>query len=145
MLKVATREDFDAIYEMCKKFVTTTVYKDYFTEEAMRPFAETFVNSPITERVGLVAYHEDKPIGMLGGLINNFVYGNAKMAVEVAWWVEPEFRKSGVGKELIEAFEFWAKKNGCKFITMSFLEDKPSKFYEDIGYAFAEKSYIKRL
>jgi GNAT superfamily N-acetyltransferase len=143
--KVATPEDFDAVYEMCQKFVKTTIYKDYFTEEAMRPLAETFILSPITEKVGLLAMDGDKPVGMLGGMINNFIFGNIKMAVEIAWWIEPEYRKSGYGKELIEAFEFWAKKNGCAFVTMSFLEDKPAKFYENVGYSFAEKSYIKRL
>ena len=146
MLKLAEMSDFDAVYKMCRKFVKTTIYKDYFNDDTMREFAQTFITSPISEKVGLLALNEEgKPVGLLGGMINNFIFGDIKMAVEIAWWVEPEFRKSGLGKELIDAFELWANKNGCAFITLSFLEDKPAKIYEDIGYSFAEKSYIKRL
>ena len=30
-----------------------------------------------------------------------------------AWYVEPPFRRTGVGRRLIEAAESWAKKRGC--------------------------------
>lgn len=143
-LRVATAEDFDIIYDMCLKFINQTVYKEYLNEEVFKPFVESFVSGS-DEHIGFVAMDGDKPAGMIGGMINYFIFGGIKMCTEIAWWVEPEYRQSGVGKELIEALEYWAKKTDCKFVTMSALDkDYLPKFYEKLGYSFAEISYMKR-
>lgn len=145
MLKIATPEDFDTVYTMCKKFIEQTVYNEYMNEDVFKTIVQSFLTDTSNERVGILAFEDDKPIGMIGGAIAYFIFGGVKYATEVAWWVEPEYRKSGIGKELIEAFEYWANQVGCKFVSMSALDKELPKFYEKLDYSFAEVSYIKGL
>lgn len=144
-LRVATVDDFDAVFEMCSKFIQQTRYSEYLVEEVFRPLVESFVTDTTNDKIGILALDEGKPVGLIGGAVNYFLFGGIKYAAEIAWWVEPEYRKSGVGKELIEAFEYWASKIDCKFVSMSALDKELPKFYEKLGYGFAEVSYIKGL
>jgi GNAT superfamily N-acetyltransferase len=144
-LRVAKPEDFDIVYDMALKFINQTVYKEYLNEEVFKPLVKTFVEgSP--DSIGIVAMDGDKPVGMIGGMVNYFIFGGVKLCSEVAWWVEPEYRKTGVGKDLIDALEYWAKNIDCRFVTLSALDkDYLPKFYEKIGYDFAEISYMKKV
>lgn len=144
-LKIATPEDFDAVYDMCKKFISQTAYSAYLNEDVFKPLIQSFLTDTKNEKVGIIAMEDDKPVGLIGGAVAYFIFGGIKYATEVAWWVEPEYRKSGVGKELIEAFEYWAKQIDCKFVSMSALDKELPKFYEKLDYSFAEVSYIKGL
>lgn len=145
-IRVATAKDADVIYDMCLKFVNQTVYKEYLNEEVFKPFVQSFVDGSNPERIGFIAKDGDTPIGMIGGMVNYFIFGGIKMCSEIAWWVEPEYRKTGIGKELIEALEYWANKIDCKFVTMSALDqDYLPKFYGKLGYDFAEISMMKRI
>lgn len=83
--------------------------------------------------------------GMLLGKASPFSFGYHKIAMEVGWWVDPEYRKSGVGKSLIDAFEYWANKMGCSLVVMGSLDDSLGSYYEKNGYKSAERLYMKEL
>jgi GNAT superfamily N-acetyltransferase len=145
-LRIATVEDFDIVYDMCLKFVNQTIYKKFMNEEVFKPLVESFIQDPKGERIGIIALDDGKPVGMIGGAITLFIFGGIRMCQEIAWWVEPEYRQSGVGKELVKALEYWANKMDCKFVTMSALDKEHlPKFYEKLGYSFAEISYMKAV
>jgi GNAT superfamily N-acetyltransferase len=81
--------------------------------------------------------------GMLVGMKRPFIYGVCDTAIELSWWVDEEYRNTGLGKELLKAFEDWAKENNCKFMTMVSLDDHAGHLYEKLGYTLAERTYMK--
>lgn len=83
--------------------------------------------------------------GMIGALIMPFAFGLGLQAMEVCWWVDLEYRNSNIGRELVEAYENWAKLNECDFITMFALDDQIEKFYMKNGYILRERTYMKEL
>lgn len=69
------------------------------------------------------------------------------LATELFWFVDPRFR--GIGKNLVVAFEEFAKERGCKGTIMTHLADSMaeslSKFYVKNGYSLMECNYFKEI
>lgn len=88
------------------------------------------------------------PIGMIVGVITELPFSSTLVSSELAWWVEPEHRGKS-SDSLRQAYEFWAKKQGCKIVTMSCLADETEKvldvFYRRKGYTKAETMYKKEI
>jgi GNAT superfamily N-acetyltransferase len=88
---------------------------------------------------------------MIGGIIVPYIYDNYSQAIELCWWVDEDVRHTGLGKELLQAFEDWAKEEGCKYITMISLaapnqeHDQVGKVYEKLGYSLMERTYMKEI
>lgn len=140
-IKIATIEDIDIIVSMAMKFISESNYKNYGNEIALRALVERVLNAP--DEDSIVLLYEDK--GMIAGITSQFLFGTFKSATELAWWIDPEHRKSRLGSELLEAFEYWAKKVGCKLITMISIDDNVGKYYEKKGYVLQERTYTKEL
>ena len=139
MIRIATREDEELIYNHAMKFVETTPYKDHISERNIRNMIELFTQSDDK----IILLYGD--VGMIVGMAAPFIFGGGYIATELAWWVDPEERKNGVGSELLSAFEYWANKIGCKMVSMSSLDDQVGKFYEKNGYVLQERAYVKVL
>lgn len=88
-------------------------------------------------------------VGTLVAAINQSspLFNMEKVALELLWYVNPNHR--GVGKQLVELYEQWAKDSGATFACMAHLSnthaDKLAKFYESRGYKQTEVSYMKRI
>ena len=140
-LRVADREDSELIVEMAMKFLNSTRYAVLMSEEQIKSVVDFFLISPNDKSI---IFLYDK-IGMLVGTTSPLLFSGPPIATEIAWWVNPEDRGTNVGKELLDAFENWAKYMGCKAVTMSCLDDRVGKFYEKNGYVLSERAYIKDL
>lgn len=142
MLKIATIEDIDLVLSLALKFVEASPYKDFHDRATIYDFIFQVLNSDKTKHI-ILLHGED---GMLAGMASPFPYGNFNMATELAWWVNEDKRNTGVGKELIDAFEYWAKEiAGCKGITMASLDDDVGKYYLSRDYNLTERAYVKWL
>ena len=139
-IRIATPEDIDLVTEMGLKFAAESNYRDYVDEQALRALVTKVITAPKEE--GIVLIHEH---GMIAGIVSQFLFGTFNSATELAWWVDPEHRKTSVGSELLEAFEFWATKVGCKLITMVSIDEQVGKYYEKKGYTLQERTYTKDL
>lgn len=68
-------------------------------------------------------------------------------ATEIAWWVEPKYRDTGAGGELIELLEASCKNKNVKYLNMVFLDQSMPKviesFYKKKGYTRVETTYTK--
>lgn len=60
-------------------------------------------------------------------------------------WVNPNFRKQGLGKKLMEAVHEYGKKQGCTIATVATMSFQVPNFYKAIGYKidFSRKNYSK--
>lgn len=142
MPRLALPDDFDEVLEMSYKFLNSVVYKNYYTTNAV----ESMIRDTLTH-----VYNRNTVIflepgaGIIAGLACPFLYGECLVASELAWWVEPTMRSTKVGKELMDAFEDWARNEGCKLITMISIDDTLGKYYEKRGYSLYEHAYMKEL
>jgi GNAT superfamily N-acetyltransferase len=86
-------------------------------------------------------------IGGLGCIKGPELSSGIMVAVETFWFVTPG--KRGNGLALVDAFEQWARDNGCVKAAMIHLVDSHpeslKRFYEMSGYVPVEVHYVKQL
>ena len=126
MLKLAEPEDKELFVKLCSQRV-----EEVFDE---------FMDSPREEKI--ILFNDD--VGVFVGMAFNSSKG--KIATDVLWWVKPEERGQNKGSELLDAFEFWARKVGCDVVVMSSLHAEVGKeYFEEKGYALKDVAYVKEL
>lgn len=140
MIRVATLADLSLIKDMAMKFLEVSDYKEYGDEETIEALIIDILSGDQTKGIIII-----NPEGaMLVGVAHKFPFGKGFLSTEIAWWVNPELRKTGVGQELMGAFEYWAKeKANCIGVVMGALDDSLGKFYEKNGYKLYERAYLK--
>ena len=88
--------------------------------------------------VCFVEEQNGKIIGALCGFIVAYVMNYELFAQDLGLWVLPKKRGTWAAKKLLDTFEYWAKKRGCKEIMLSITsninQDRTSQFYEKLGY-----------
>jgi GNAT superfamily N-acetyltransferase len=96
----------------------------------------------------LVSHHEGQPVGVLAAYAFTPVFTNQRIACEVFWYLEPQFRKGNRGTDMMRAYEYWAKLVGCVVAQYGWLVSSPEKMpilYERTGAGLAEQVYYKVL
>lgn len=126
MIRHATSLDVTEIVQFVKQFYPQTPYP------AMGEFDDETVTN-LTARLAktgimLLAFHEDKLIGILGTHIAPFIFNaNVLGCVEAIWYVTPEHQRSGIGIELVERVDKLRKLRGCGFFQMTRVAGSPDK------------------
>jgi len=131
------------IRRMCQSFSDESLnaYDLGVTEQRMNELIE------ICKDITYYLLVDNKPVGVIAGvLVNNMT--NGKPAVqEVIWYVEKGYRSHG--RLLLEALEEGAKDLGAESIVMGLMcnsmQDRLDKFYTRLGYKKFEVQYIKEL
>jgi GNAT superfamily N-acetyltransferase len=139
MIRSATVEDIPRLVEMGKHFIAETEYsgKIKYRPEKLREFAEQQIsNILVCVDGGLVT-------GMLAYLIYPHPYTGESTAVELFWWVEPEYRGQGI--RLLRAVEQIAKDAGAKQIQMGAPNEWVGGIYKRLGYEQVETVYQRQL
>jgi GNAT superfamily N-acetyltransferase len=99
--------------------------------------------------VEFVAEENGEILGAIAAIKGRDNHTGVWFAVETFWFVNPLIRSKGVGTALLEAFEQWAKEQGCQFTAMIHMVDSQpdilKSFYEKKGYKLTELHYIKPL
>jgi len=150
MLKIATWDDYFDIQDMCKNFAEHSPYTDIQLDiNKLNSVVENILNGDKAKAIILLYLKNDKPIGMLAGITAEMTLNYDKLAHELIWWIEPEHRGGRAAIELFKAFEFWAKKVGCKQVQMSLVETehapKVEKMYTKFGYKPTERAFLKEI
>ena len=82
---------------------------------------------------------------MIGCIVFPLFMAQETVAQELFWWSETP----GVGRDLLNVAEHWAKTSGAKVLLMLALEsneaDRVETIYRRRGYETAERSYMKVL
>jgi GNAT superfamily N-acetyltransferase len=98
----------------------------------------------------IVADNGEKLVGVVGGLKHPFLNNRSYIiGAELLWWIEPEYRNGGLGKQLLLTIEQAAFEAGCRLWSMMTLEavepEKAGAIYKKLGYELTEHSYLKEL
>lgn len=95
---------------------------------------------------------DDRPVGMLAGALRGFWFqsGDARdvLAAELAWWIDPDYRRGLAGVRLLRRFERWAEERGAVGIVLSDIIDADGNSTSgDIvaraGYQLIERAHFR--
>ncbi len=136
MVRKATIQDLDNVFELVKDFAVS-----------FKPQKELFIQSfenLLSDKKAFVfvADNDNKIVGYLLGFIHNTFFANGNVAWIEEIMVDNKFRRSGIGSELINAFEQKAKDNDCKLISLA--TRRAADFYSAIGYE-ESATYFRKL
>ena len=95
-----------------------------------------------------VADNNGDVVGMAAGMKSPMVMNSAvTVGAELCWRVDPEHRKSSAGIKLLRKLENQAKEGDVNVWSMMLLEssnpESAAKIYDKMGYAQAERAFIK--
>lgn len=93
--------------------------------------------------------YDDQFHGLLLLQMSNEFFSGEKWAGDLTFFVAPPARKGGLGDQLLEAGQQWAKENGAKEFTILHNAgiglDTSDKYYEGRGFKLSGKIYSKSL
>lgn len=136
--RVASPDDLFEVVHKTLTFAKGTRFWDLMDEDTVIQFVSRILNNPD----GVVFLADD---GILVGQKTPSPYGTFDIALENVWWVAPSKRNNGLGRELLEAFEAWAKEKNCQLISVSCMNEEVGQMYEKLGYKLQECTYLKEV
>lgn len=140
-MKIADMDDIETILDMSMKFIGMTGYDQISNVDDIKMLIQEVLEAPRNEKIIIL-----DDFGFIAGQATKFPFGPDLIATEIAWWIEPEARGENKGAKLMEAFEYWAKNvAGCRFISMTSLNNTVEKIYKKKGYKLYERAYMKTL
>jgi len=83
--------------------------------------------------VGFLAMDNDLPCGIIGVFLDE---NHPQQAQIVSMWVAPEYRRSGLGRALIDATRSWSQPRGVRTLSLMVTSCNHAaiEFYERIGF-----------
>lgn len=111
------------------------------------PFSAPHASKLFDEHLykGLILLCGEPADGLLMAMTFEHPFGAGKWAKETVWYVDPEAR-GRAGLKMLDAYEDWAKSQGCVKVCMASLKTNDvSRIYQRKGYIPAETHHIKTL
>ena len=146
VFEVSAVDDFIAghVLELGVRAHAEGSYKDVpFDGDKLVEVATRYASGDST--VFFLALDGDKPVGAFAGMLDEFYFSRALVAIDVIWYVMPEYRGTHVGLKLLEMFETWAKNKGAKEIRVGQSTNINPKVFNGIlekrGYDFVGANY----
>ena len=138
IIQAKTKEDC----EICDKFLSKLINFESSLDDSILSNVQIdgLCEKNIQHDGVYVAYaKKDKPIGYVFGYLQNpkGKIRSTNILILEALYVEKEYRKQGVGKHLLQAFENWTKEKYEDYvieITYINANKNAQKFYESMGY-----------
>jgi N-acetylglutamate synthase-like GNAT family acetyltransferase len=133
---------YDLIYDVLRDS------PHYALIEGFKPELRVFIDHMLTEgpdRKVFFTHDGDILTGVIFCLsMPHPLFG--KLATEPLWAVHKDYRKTGVGKELLDQYECWAKNNNCTHINIDhMLTTDMTEYYKKRGYTKVSESFIKEI
>jgi GNAT superfamily N-acetyltransferase len=127
-------QDIEVLMQLIKEH--TELLKQPFDYATKRALLEHLISSPNA----LVVAWEDQ--GYLVGMIVKHPFHDISMAFELGVYCKAK----GKGKELIKAYEDWARSKRITKVTLtSDLVNDVGNYYKRLGYTATETTYTKDL
>lgn len=144
VIRKGTIEDHPRLVEMAGHFIEGTGYRSLFKH---RPAVlGPYVMHVVQHGQVFVAERDGEILGFLAGFAMIEPIAGLKVFDELAWWVEPAYRKGSVGPRLLQAVEVWSRQKGIDLIKMiAPVDTEVGRFYARSGYRAVETLYLKPL
>ena len=147
LIRPATSDDVPRIVAMAERFYPESGFL------AIAPLDPSQVEGLviITMETGtmLVAEKGGEVIGMACLHVDHFVFNlSAKIATEIAFWIEPEHRGGALAVRMLSAIEVACRAAGAHWVRMAALPSSPPQaaaLYARMGYAPDGIYFMKAL
>ena len=124
------------------------LWPDHEADELRREMAA--IRADLDQQPVFVAEHPD---GRLCGLVEVSIHSMApgcrsgRIGYLEAWYVDPDCRKQGLGRRLVEAAEAWARSVGCLEMASDTTPAYPAspQAHAALGYREVERYFRKDL
>jgi GNAT superfamily N-acetyltransferase len=95
----------------------------------------------------LVAEIDGSVVGLASAYVRQLIHHDAGFVRIACLIVDEAWRDRGVGKNLVEAIEVWAREHGCDVaeVTSGHQRLEAHRFYKGLGYAEKRKRFMKSL
>ena len=145
MIRRATEADMTRLVEMGLQFIRESHYRKLMRENPAQ--IEAFIKNALANEKAriLVAEVSGRLVGMIGFWVFPHYFSADPMAVEIAWFVEPEHRGSRLSLRLLQSAEEEAAKIGAQHMQMISPSVKTNGLYKKLGYTEVETTFQRRL
>jgi GNAT superfamily N-acetyltransferase len=135
-IRSAQFADSDALFTLAGAFATSfSVERSSFESS----FA-ALLQSP--DALIVVASDSGRVVGYVLGFDHHTFYANGRVSWVEEIMVTDDVRRRGIGRQLMESFEQWAKSRQSKLIALA--TRRAASFYQSIGYD-ESATYFRRL
>lgn len=146
VIREAITADIDRLVAYAKIFWDQTEYAAV-VEYDIDTMVDTTIGL-IEDDVVLYAEDRGRVVGLLCVMISPFLMNrNIRSACEWGFYVDAEYRSSGLGVRLVQQAEELLKQKKVTFFTLVSLANLRPKavgrFYERMGFKLAESDYVK--
>jgi len=144
-IREATIEDVPRVVELGRKFLAEGPYAGQLAdnpEQATR-FASLLIGNPAAKI--LVSDLDGRITGVLAFLLFPHHFSGEMTALEIIWYVEPQYRPGGIAMRLMWTAERIALEMKAHFMQFTAPDAKASAIYERFGYHQVEIGYQKEL
>jgi GNAT superfamily N-acetyltransferase len=135
-IRPAQLTDGDALFSLASAFATSFSVERLAFESA---FA-ALLQSP--DALIAVASDSGRVVGYVLGFDHHTFYANGRVSWVEEIMVSEDVRRRGVGRELMESFEQWARSRQSKLVGLATRRVAP--FYRSLGYD-ESATYFRRL
>lgn len=118
--------DADSVLKLAKSFATSFVVEK---ESFLTSFNELLSSD---NAFLAVAEEETTIVGYVLGFDHCTFYANGRVAWVEEIMVDPNYRRRGIGRLLMQKFEAWSKNRGARLVALA--TRRATDFYKAIGY-----------
>jgi hypothetical protein len=143
-LRVANLEDLPAIVELVLMYCETYYMDGPADADRIAEVYSGLLTSDTS--VVLLILDNGIPVGLFSGTVTPGLCNFRKTALEVMFWIHPDYRTYKRAATALKAFEYWAKNiQGATSVLVGALEDRVGVLYKRQGYDKIETHYRKEL
>lgn len=128
-----------SVFQLAKDLATSYIVK-------FNNFRLSFERILVDNKAILLVAKQSGSAGEIGyclGTLHTTFYANGDIAWMEELYVEPEFRRDGIGKKLVNYFEKRSQQHQVKLITLA--TRRAEEFYLAIGYQQSACYFKKKL
>lgn len=144
MIREAVETDIPRIVEMGSRSLRDGPYKDEIDNPERTAETAFGVIKSANGKV-LLADEAGQVTGLLGFIIYPHFFTGQPTAIELMWYVEPEFRASLTSIALLRAAQRVAREMGATKMQFTAPTEEVGKAYEALGYKKLEVAYQRSL
>lgn len=148
-LRFATLNDIPWIISEAKKqFLDAPYFAFGVDDRKVRQLFEKLIVEGQEHSIILISHDGGKPVGALAAYAFEPMFSHNKIAIECLWFLLDDYRKGSRGRDMANAYEYWAKLVGCSHVQYGLLSSSPQRMaslYEKIGAAETERIFMKAL
>lgn len=149
-VRTAQIADIPTIVDMLTKFFSQLSLEPERTELDRKHVTHLLIGLIKGDHGHVIVLDNDGiPVGVLVAARMPGLAYPASQAVELAWWIEPDFRGARSAFDMLREYERWAREQNCSVIHMGCMTglrgDDVARLYERAGFQNIQRDFVKFL